>query len=260
MLCTAKTRRRGRRGNKRSRPTPNRPARGAGSEAEAKRAGTAKRRQTKRGGKGVRGVVVVLIVPLKTGNPPQGTRRMGSGRPDDGACGGTDGGDIGPRGHLNATRQDSRPMVPESSALEGARPARGAVAQAARALCLLRHDGELPGAAAIPHRSRSEMVQVARPEKLERAHDMGTIHAPAEDLSSPPCARGAQCVPLSSETIVRGAGCGKAACPDLWEPRAGNCPRPPGLRGVRPICEISFSCAGTTFPEVIEPVALDGAA
>ena len=48
-----------------------------------------------------------LIVPMRSGNSPQRTRRMGGGRPDDGACGGTDDGDIGPRGHLNATTQDS---------------------------------------------------------------------------------------------------------------------------------------------------------
>ena len=47
-------------------------------------------------------------------------------------------------------------------------------------------------------------------------------------LSSPPHARRAQCVPLSSETIVRGAGCLSRACPDPREPRVGNCPRPPG--------------------------------
>ena len=94
------------------------------------------------------------------------------------------------------------PMVPEASALEGARPACGAEPQTARSLCLLRRDGEWPGAATIPNRSRSEMVQVARAAKLERAHDVGPIHVPAEDLSPAPCARGAQCVPLSSETIV----------------------------------------------------------
>ena len=57
---------------------------------------------------------------------------------------------------------------------------------------------------------------------------MGTIHAPTHDLSSPSHARRAQCVPLSSETIVRGAGCLSWARPELREPRVGNCPRPPG--------------------------------
>ena len=42
------------------------------------------------------------ILKAAPGDPTEG-----SGRPDDGACGGTDDGDIGPRGHLNATTQDS---------------------------------------------------------------------------------------------------------------------------------------------------------
>ena len=63
---------------------------------------------------------------------------------------------------------------------------------------------------------------------------MGTIHAPTHDLSSPSHARRAQCVPLSSETIVRGAGCLSWARPELREPRVGNCPRPPGLRQAKP--------------------------
>ena len=37
-----------------------------------------------------------------------------------------------------------------------------------------------------------------------------------------------ECVPSSSETIIRGAGCLSWARPDLWEPRVGNRPRPPG--------------------------------
>ena len=36
----------------------------------------------------------------------------------------------------------------------------------------------------------------------------------------------------SSETIIRGAGCLSWARPDLWEPRVGNCPRPPDLSNV----------------------------
>ena len=32
----------------------------------------------------------------------------------------------------------------------------------------------------------------------------------------------------SSESLDRGAGCGSSARPDLWEPRVGNRPRPPG--------------------------------
>ena len=64
--------------------------------------------------------------------------------------------------------------------------------------------------------------------KLARTHDLGPLRAPARHLSPPPCASRAQCVPLGSKAIVRGAGCPNWACPDLWEPRVGNCLRPPG--------------------------------
>ena len=56
------------------------------------------------------------------------------------------------------------------------------------------------------------------------------IHAPRclDVVDRFRCARGAQCVPLSSETIVRGAGMRESRTPgSLWESRAGNCPRPP---------------------------------
>jgi len=36
------------------------------------------------------------------------------------------------------------------------------------------------------------------------------------------------------KSITRGAGCVNRACPDLWEPRGGNDPGPPGLRQEKP--------------------------
>ncbi len=64
--------------------------------------------------------------------------------------------------------------------------------------------------------------------RLARADDVGAIRQAAQDLSPPPSARSAQCVPLRSESMARGAGCSNGARPDPWEPRVGNCPRPPG--------------------------------
>ena len=66
--------------------------------------------------------------------------------------------------------------------------------------------------------------------KLAGTHDLGALRAPAQHPSPPPCASRAQCVPLSSKAVVRGAGCPSRACPDLWEPRVGNCPRPPSVK------------------------------
>src|SRR4029453_13145693 len=42
-----------------------------------------------------------------------------------------------------------------------------------------------------------------------------------------------RCEPARSESLLRGAVCGSPARTDLWEPGAGNPPRPPGDRGGR---------------------------
>ena len=119
------------------------------------------------------------------------------------------------------------PMVPDTSALEGARPARGAVPQAARSLRLLWHHRQRAGAGADAPRSAPMLAQVAWPARWANAHDVEPIPPCAECLSSPPGASRSQCVPLSSETIVRGAVCLNRARTDLWEPRGGNRPWPP---------------------------------
>ena len=94
------------------------------------------------------------------------------------------------------------PMVPESSALETARPAGGAEPQAERSLRLLRHHRQLPGVEPIPIRSGTAVAQMARPAKLAGPHDMGPLRAPTQLVSPPRGASRAQCVPLSSETII----------------------------------------------------------
>ena len=103
LVFSTVQRRRGRRD--RSGPGPRGIVRPRGSEG-GRSGGSAERRKRSEARRGARSRSR-LIVPVRSGNSPQRTRRMGSGRPDDGACGGTDGGDIGPRGHLNATTQDS---------------------------------------------------------------------------------------------------------------------------------------------------------
>ena len=104
----------------------------------------------------------------------------------------------------------------------------GVEPQAAGSLRVLRNHRQRDGVEPVPNRGHTTVAQVARPAELERAHVMGTIHASARYLSPPACARGAQCVPLSSEAIVRRAVCLNWARTDPWEPRVGNCPRPPG--------------------------------
>ena len=127
------------------------------------------------------------------------------------------------------------PMVPEEPAQESARAARGTESQVARPLCLLRHHRERSVIGAVPARGPPTMAQMAQPTGRANTDDVGAVCPCAERLSPPCGASRAQCVPLSSETIVRGAGCLNWASPDLWEPRVGNCPRPPGrLRLTRP--------------------------
>ena len=120
------------------------------------------------------------------------------------------------------------PMVPEEPAQESARAARGTESQVARPLCLLRHHRERSVIGAVPARGPPTMAQMAQPTGRANTDDVGAVRPCAERLSPPCGASRAQCVPLSSETIVRGAGCLNWASPDLWEPRVGNCPRPPG--------------------------------
>ena len=90
----------------------------------------------------------------------------------------------------------------------------------------------ITGNAAALSRLRTEVIGLWRKwlgrRRLERAHVMGTIHAPSQYLPPPTRARGAQCVSLSSEPIVRRAVCLNWARTDPREPRVGNCPRPPG--------------------------------
>ena len=156
-------------------------------------------------GAGVRAGISGLLVRIPAGaqlrdagvHPPLGTLpegAMDSEAQDD-------------QGPIQPSAERNRPKVAKASAQEPARAARGAESQAARALRLLWNHRELPGAGTVLVRSVPAVAQVARSAQQGRAPVMGTILAPSQDLSPPSCVRRAQYVPLSSETIVRGAGC-----------------------------------------------------
>ena len=132
------------------------------------------------------------------------------------------------QGPIQPSAEGDWPMVSAASALETARAPGGAEPQAERSLRVLRHHRQRSGAEPIPIPNGPAVAKVARPAKPAGAHDMGPVRAAAQHLSPPYSASRAQCVPLSSEAIVRGAGCPSWACPDLWEPRVGNYPRSPG--------------------------------
>jgi hypothetical protein len=88
LVFSTVERRRGRRG--RSGPGSRGNVWPRGSEG-GRSGGSAERRKRSDARRGARSRSR-LIVPMRSGNSPQRTRRMGSGRSDDGACGGTDGG------------------------------------------------------------------------------------------------------------------------------------------------------------------------
>src|SRR5690606_25450437 len=75
---------------------------------------------------------------------------------------------------------------------------------------------------------RPHMAQVVEPTIAQSLHrlgpderDLGVVEITAPAHRSP--VRQAR-----SEPMTRGTGCGKSARPDLWEPREGNDPGPPG--------------------------------
>ena len=145
------SRRPGRRG--RSGPGPGAAPRLRGANGAT--GGTAERRQRSEAGRAGRGRSP-LIVPGKSGNPPQGTRRREA-------------------------------------------------ADRAVGLC----EGQMA-------RTSSREVISTRQAKLANLAFLG--QRVRDGVNSPP----------RSDSIARGAGCSNWASPDLWEPRAGNCPWPPG--------------------------------
>ena len=102
-----------------------------------------------------------------------------------------------------------------------------AAAQAAGPLRLLRHHRQLPCAGAVPLVGPRHVVQVAVSPLAARADDLGPLPASVPSLSPAPTASRAERLSCSY-TVARGAGCANCARPDLWEPGAGDRPRPPG--------------------------------
>ena len=103
LVLSTEMRRRGRRG--RSGPGSRGNVRSRGSEG-GRSGGSAERRKRSDARRGARSRSR-LIGTDEVGELAPEDPAEGSGRSDDGACGGTDDGDVGPRGHLNATTQDS---------------------------------------------------------------------------------------------------------------------------------------------------------
>jgi hypothetical protein len=78
------------------------------------------------------------------------------------------------------------------------------------------------------------MAQMAEPAVAEGEDDLGAVQpplgrVPAGATSDLPCH-----LKLRSESVPRGAGCGKSASPDLWGARSGNRPGLPDSGGPDP--------------------------
>ena len=93
-------------------------------------------------------------------------------------------------------------VVSEQQAPEPARAARGAERQAERPRCLLRRHRQRAGADAPALRGGKAMVQVAGPARRTGPDDVEALQEGPDSLPASPAARGAQCVPLSSEPII----------------------------------------------------------
>jgi len=65
---------------------------------------------------------------------------------------------------------------------------------------------------------------VAQPTLAASASELGRLRPAVGALSAPSAGGGPFRLPSHSEAVMRGAGCGNSASPDLWGPRAGNRP------------------------------------
>ena len=106
-------------------------------------------------------------------------------------------------------------------------------AQADRAFddWLQRYDDKYPKATACLARDRDELLAFYDFPAAHWTHLRTTnvIESAFATIRQPSAERNRSMVPKeSAREPIRGAGCLSWACPDLWEPRVGNRPRPPG--------------------------------
>ncbi len=130
------------------------------------------------------------------------------------------------QGPLSPSAQAHRPVVPTAPARRCPSPAASAHLEATRALRLLWRDRELPRSRSLPPRGETPVVQVAQPPITEQPY---VLDRDGTALGALPASNPVHLAPRSSrsEPVIRGAGCGSSARPDLWEPRARDRPGPP---------------------------------
>ena len=99
------------------------------------------------------------------------------------------------------------------------------VAEAARALRVLRHHRKLRSAAALSQRGHARSGASGSTAARNRSRmSWARMHRLLERYPLPPPRIVRTSRSTRSEPVSRRAGCGNSARPDLWEPRAGNRP------------------------------------
>ena len=127
------------------------------------------------------------------------------------------------------------PVVPSPPPRARGGPTGGAEPTAARSLPVLRGDRQRTRLSHLPPAGPTPVADLAESALAGSPPELGGVSASPPPLSPHPTARRPQHSPSGSESVGRGAGCPNWARPDLWEPREGNLPGPPGYQRFGPV-------------------------
>ncbi len=137
-----------------------------------------------------------------------------------------------------ANTQACQCMASTKAASSGQVAAQETLTGAQWALCLLCPHRESTVHAKLALAGNMPVAQMAESALLERTNAVGEVQqtATALPVAPSPCRTHSQ---YRSKTMNRGAVCGSSARTDLWEPRGGNNPGPPGHRVFTVVCKVS---------------------
>jgi hypothetical protein len=111
--------------------------------------------------------------------------------------------------------QDDRPMVQGAPPLAGRGATPGTGAQTAGPLCVLWNHRKRASTVAVSPRDGTQLAAVAQPPGPAEVHAVGPLSPTASRLPATTGTSRPLGVPSSSESVIRGAGCGNSARPDL---------------------------------------------
>lgn len=128
---------------------------------------------------------------------------------------------------LHARDRARADVLPDPTPPPDRRATRRARAEATRPLRLLRSLRRQVAAVHLPARDAARVAEVAGSPLAPCAHDVAAVQPDAAALPAAASAPRVPPGPSRSEPVIRGAGCGSSARPDLREPRAGDRLGPP---------------------------------